>query len=91
MTPEAAHEIIQSDFFLLPPELDGTFDYVLEYTCYSAIDPKRHAEYVDKVAGFLKPGGKYIALAFPLDDHEGGPPFAVDADVLIKAMEHSAG
>src|SRR6185295_13470896 len=29
MTPESTHEILEQDFFLLPPELDGTFDYVL--------------------------------------------------------------
>ena len=60
---------------------------VLEYTCYCAIDPGRRDEYADKVAGLLEPGGIYIALLFPLDNHVGGPPFAVNADELIARME----
>ena len=90
-TPYAAHEmqrlaepgapikVLQADIFTLLHTLDGTFDYVLEYTCFCAIDPSRRAEYADLVARLLRSGGIYIALAFPLDTHEGGPPFAVSA------------
>ena len=93
-TPYAAHEmqrlaepgapikVLQADIFTLPHTLDGTFDYVLEYTCFCAIDPSRRAEYADLVARLLRPGGLYIALAFPLDTHEGGPPFAVSASEI---------
>lgn len=93
MTPETAHEILEQDFFRLSPELDKTFDYVLEYTCYCAIDPQRRAEYADKISGVLKPGGTYIALAFPLADAAHpfdptkGPPFVVNADELIRMMQ----
>lgn len=87
MTPDARHEILQEDFFQLPAKYDGTFDYALEYTCYCAIDPKRRDEYADTIARLLKRGGIYIALAFPLDDHAGGPPFAVNADELVARME----
>jgi SAM-dependent methyltransferase len=75
--PGAPVEILQADIFALPPALHGRFDYVLEYTCFCAIDPVRRAEYADLVARLLKPGGTYIDLAFPLDAHVGGPPFAV--------------
>jgi methyl halide transferase len=75
--PEAPVEILQQDIFTLPEILNNTFDYVLEYTCFCAIDPKRRAEYADLVACLLKPNGIYIDLAFPLDEREGGPPFAV--------------
>ncbi len=75
--PGAPIEILQHDLFTLPHELDATFDYVLEYTCFCAIDPARREAYVDLVTRLLKPGGLYIALSFPLDDHAGGPPFAV--------------
>lgn len=77
--PGAPIEILQADLFTLPHTLDGTFDYVLEYTCFCAIDPSRRAEYADLAARLLRPSGLYIALAFPLDTHEGGPPFAVSA------------
>ena len=76
---EAPVEIVQHDIFTLPDTLHHSFDYVLEYTCFCAIDPKRRPEYADLVARLLKPNGMYIDLAFPLDGRKGGPPFAVSA------------
>ena len=67
----------------LPHTLNGAFDYVLEYTCFCAIDPLRRAEYADLVTRLLKPGRTYIDLAFPLDDHMGGPPFAVSVPEIF--------
>ncbi len=81
--PRAPVKILQSDIFDLPHALDGMFDYILEYTCFCAIDPRRRAEYVDLVARLLKPGGTYIDLVFPLDDHAGGPPFAVSLSEIF--------
>lgn len=75
--------IYQTDMFQLPDDLNGQYDYVLEYTCMCAIDPNRRNEYADLVARLLKPGGIYIDLAFPLDHHKGGPPFAVAADEIL--------
>lgn len=86
-TPSTAHEIIQGDLFELPASRNESFDYVLEYTCFCAIDPARRAEYADVIARVLKPGGIYIALAFPLDEHDGGPPFTVKTDELIGLFE----
>src|SRR5262249_29778781 len=56
-------EILQRDIFTLPHDLDNSFDYLLEYTCFCAIDPKRRAEYADLVKRLLKPDGIYIDLA----------------------------
>ena len=77
--PGAPVDIRQADIFSLPAALDQRFDTILEYTCFCAIDPARRAEYAQVVARLLKPGGTYIALLFPLDEHVGGPPFAVSA------------
>jgi len=75
--PATPVEILQHDIFTLSDALNNSFDYVLEYTCFCAIDPKRRAEYADLVTRLLKPNGIYIDLAFPLDGRKGGPPFAV--------------
>ena len=86
--PLAPIEVLQRDIFDLPSELDGSFDYVLEYTCFCAIDPKRRPEYSNLVTRLLKPGGIYIDLAFPLDGRAGGPPFAVsDSEILNLYLE----
>ncbi|MCI0553325.1 MAG: TPMT family class I SAM-dependent methyltransferase [Anaerolineae bacterium] len=75
--PESPVEILQHDIFTLPETLTNSFNYVLEYTCFCAIDPNRRGEYADLVTRLLKPNGIYIDLAFPLDGRKGGPPFAV--------------
>ena len=85
--PEAPVEILQHDMFQLPHQLDGSFDYVLQYTCFCAIDPKRRTDYADLVARLLKPAGIYIDLAFPLDGRAGGPPFAVSVPEIVRLFE----
>lgn len=86
-SPEAPVEILQHDIFTLPESLNNSFDYVLEYTCFCAIDPKRRVEYANLVTRLLKPLGIYIDLAFPLDGRKGGPPFAVSAAEVMDLFQ----
>jgi methyl halide transferase len=85
--PDAPLQILQHDIFTLPAELNHSFDYLLEYTCFCAIDPKRRGEYADLVTRLLKPNGIYIDLAFPLDDRKGGPPYAVNESEILDLFE----
>lgn len=73
----------QADIFTLPETLNDSFDYLLEYTCYCAIDPRRRPDYADLVARLLKPGGTCLFLLFPIWENEGGPPFAVTSTELL--------
>lgn len=82
-TPDAPVNVLHADLFALPPALDGTFDYVLEYVCFCAIDPARRPEYADVVARLLKPGGLYIDLAYPIGAREGGPPYSVTVEGVL--------
>ena len=84
--PEAPVAVIHDDIFDLHPLLYGIFDYVLEYTFFCAIDPGRREAYAEVVDKLLKPGGRYVALAFPIGEREGGPPFAVNPDQLIRSL-----
>ncbi len=70
-------QAIQNDIFTLTPEHSNTFDYVIEHTCFCAINPKRRSEYEELVKKILKPEGKLIGLWFPLDKtmEDGGPPW----------------
>jgi SAM-dependent methyltransferase len=80
-----AATFLQADLFSLPARFTGTFNYVLEYTCFCAIAPTRRAEYVEVMAGLLRPGGEILALFFPvLPPGYGreGPPFAVSEEEL---------
>ena len=84
--PETSLEVIQADLFDLPAFMIAEFDYILEYTCFCAIDPQRRAEYINSVANLLKSGGMYIALAFPIGGRTGGPPFVVTPDELVDPL-----
>ena len=84
--PQAPVDVRQTDIFTLPPDLNHTFDYVLEYTCFCAIDPRRRPEYADLVTRLLKPTGSYVALVFPIWESGDGPPFSVSPDELIDLL-----
>jgi methyl halide transferase len=75
---------IHEDIFKLDSLYKNYFDYVYDYVTYCAIIPGRRAEYAEKISGFLKPGGKLIALLFPVERREGGPPFAVDVQEFYR-------
>ena len=79
-------EVMQADLFDLPVFMKEEFDYILEYTCFCAIDPQRRADYIHSVSSLLKPGGIYIALAFPIGGRTGGPPFVVTPDELVEPL-----
>lgn len=85
--PVDSMEIIQADIFDLPTFMEEEFDYILEYTCFCAIDPQRRADYITSVTKLLRPGGYYIALAFPIGQRPGGPPFVVTPDELVAPLE----
>jgi len=75
-------QILQSDIFALTPEYDSVFDYVIEQTCFCAVNPQRRQEYERLVYKILKPGGKLIGLWFPLDKtiEDEGPPWGITID-----------
>lgn len=71
-----AVQFLQRDIFTLAAEFENSFDYVLEHTCFCAIDPDQRPAYVKVVQSILRPGGKLIAL-FWAHARPGGPPFGV--------------
>jgi SAM-dependent methyltransferase len=83
---QSSLKVVQSDIFDLPSAWDGTFDYVLEYTCFCAIHPAQREAYFDLVGRLLAPGGRYVALAFPIVSRDGGPPFAVNPQQILSAL-----
>ena len=76
--------IIQNDIFLLSKSLNNYFDYVIEQTCYCAIDPNRREQYERLIYRILKPDGCLIGLWYPIDKpfKIGGPPWGVSISNL---------
>lgn len=79
---------LERDIFTLHWDLAGTFDAVVEYTCYCAIDPRRREEYVSVLASVVKPHGIVAGLFFPVDDVvRVAPPFTVFPDDVVRQFE----
>ncbi|MBC8345475.1 MAG: methyltransferase domain-containing protein [Candidatus Marinimicrobia bacterium] len=78
---------VEDDIFSLPLKYENTFDYMIEQTCFCAIDPTRRKDYENMAKSILKPGGQLIGLWFPLDKtmEEGGPPYATSI-VEVKSI-----
>ncbi len=73
---------VAGDFFQLPPEFAGAFDWIFEHTCFCAIDPAQRPDYVCAAAQALRPGGQIFAIFYPVPDVESGPPFRVSREEL---------
>ena len=75
---------LQYDFFDLKNKFKDEFDFIVEYTFFCAIDPKKRIDYINIAYDLLKDDGYLIGLFLPLnkDASEGGPPFAVKEDEI---------
>jgi SAM-dependent methyltransferase len=69
---------INSNIFNLSNDYYNKFNYVIEQTCFCAIDPNMRNNYEQLVSNLLVKDGLLIGLWFPLDKDisEGGPPWA---------------
>eukprot|EP00252_Welwitschia_mirabilis_P001315 TRINITY_DN1119_c0_g1_i3.p1 TRINITY_DN1119_c0_g1~~TRINITY_DN1119_c0_g1_i3.p1 ORF type:complete len:261 (+),score=20.54 TRINITY_DN1119_c0_g1_i3:84-785(+) len=77
-------EFKKEDFFTWKP--DELFDLIFDYTFFVAMEPKMRPAVAKRFAELLKPGGELLTLMFPLDDHEGGPPYAVSVEVYEELL-----
>jgi methyl halide transferase len=75
---------IQEDIFFLKEKFKGYFDYVIEQTCFCAIDPTRRVEYEALVKTILNDNGKLIGLWYPIGKllSEGGPPWGISVSEI---------
>jgi methyl halide transferase len=73
---------LQRDIFVLPAEFPQQFDYVVEHTCFCAIDVTLRADYVRVVKDLLRPQGKLLGLFFT-HSRPGGPPFGVKPQEVL--------
>lgn len=81
-------EIICDDFFEKTQHFDGKADSVFDYTFLCALPPSMRDQWADKMAALLKSGGLLITLMFPLDVHEGGPPFTLSPEIYKDLLLH---
>jgi len=77
-------EVLKENIFNISFKYHGLYDYVIEQTCFCAINPNRRKEYEEVVFQLLKPNGLLIGLWFPLNKSklDGGPPYGVSIEEL---------
>lgn len=77
-------EFQNADFFSFVPE--AKFDVVFDYTFFCALEPSLRQSWAEKMADVLAVDGELITLMFPLDEHEGGPPYSVSVEAYEKVL-----
>lgn len=75
-------QFLQRDIFELEAEFLHSFDYVLEHTCFCAIDEVLRSQYVQVVKNLLRPKGQLIALFYTYNRSD-GPPFGVSPQAIL--------
>lgn len=83
----------QTDFFTLADPASPwskQFDYIVEHTCFCAIQPDDRASYARAAANLLKPGGYLIGIFWEHRELD-GPPFSTTVaqiqEVFLPAFE----
>lgn len=66
------------DIFEMEDSFNDSFDAVYDYTFFCAINPDKRNQYANKIHNLLKDNGKFVAVLFPVEKRDGGPPFSVD-------------
>jgi SAM-dependent methyltransferase len=78
---------IEGDFFALPSTIHGSFDWLVEHTCFCAIEPRLRPDYVRAASTALRSGGRIFAIFYIDPDTDVGPPFAVSREQLSQLFD----
>jgi len=85
--PETDISFIVGDFFHLPSKLRRSFDWLVEHTCFCAIEPHQRPDYVLAASSALRTGGRIFGVFYLNPDTESGPPFAVSRKELSELFD----
>ncbi len=77
-------QFVQGDFFELPQDFYGAFDWIFEHTCFCAIHPSSRPAYVASCVKALRPEGRIMAIFYmePDNDSTDSPPFRSSKEEL---------
>ena len=85
--PDVDLAFIVGDFFNLPANLAHTFDWLVEHTCFCAIEPRLRQDYVRAAVSALRRDGRIFGIFYLNPDTESGPPFAVAREELSELFD----
>lgn len=86
-TSEQEIGFVEGDFFNLPANFKRSFDWLVEHTCFCAIEPQQRQDYVLAASSVLRTSGKIFGIFFINPDAESGPPFAVSREELSELFD----
>ena len=73
-------KVYVGDFFgALNPDITGTFDCIWDCHGITSVPANLHVQYAEKIANFLKPGGRMLFSTLNGDDKKGPVPAPVSA------------
>jgi len=71
------------DVLNMPPSMLGTYDILVEHTCFCTINPSLWSAYANSVASVLAPGGHFVGAFLSFENNKyGGPPFGTDLETV---------
>jgi methyl halide transferase len=85
VSSQARYEV--GDFFAPSTLALGPVDLVYDHTFFCAILPALRPAWARQMAALVAPGGHLITYIFPINTHEGGPPFAVQPEHYQALLE----
>ncbi len=83
----ASLSFVPGDLFQLEPEMENSFDWLFEHTCFCAIEPRLRPDYALTASWLLRPAGKIFAIFYLDPGVEAGPPFGVTREELALLFE----
>ncbi len=73
---------VEGDIRLLPAPFKRSFSWLVEHTCFCALEPAQRKDYVAAAAMALQKGGRIFGIFYLTPDTESGPPFAISKEEL---------
>lgn len=78
-------EWVQGDFYSYSPK--DIFDLVFDYTFLCAMQLHMRPNWAQKMSELVRPGCYLLTLIYPISDHEGGPPFALNPQIYHDLLD----
>lgn len=66
-----------------------SFDMIYDATFLCSLPPTRRSDWARRMAELLARDGELVTLIFPCGEYQGGPPFAMDPQLVRTLLEHN--
>ncbi|KJE96135.1 hypothetical protein CAOG_06501 [Capsaspora owczarzaki ATCC 30864] len=82
--PKESAQFLSADFFTYAPA--KSFNVIYDYTFLGALPANLHSAWASQMHKLLDDSGELVTVIFPVDGHEGGPPYAMSPEQTINLL-----